>query len=387
MSEAPCSLSPVPGGHPSLKNKKRETNMGRVGFKAENKVATTNYDYPKLKLKVGERARIMVGLEDPIVEYVHTLRKPQIINGVPQMETVKSRSGAESQANVMDFVSRPLCIGDKTILDDKGSDPKNCPMCKLAQEHPDYTKPPQRRYAMHVIRYRTKGGTTEVATPFSVETLVWAFTDTVFNKIVDAAEEFGDLRKHDLLLGPCQAPEHFQKFDISPAAKAAWLESAERKQLTVQTFKENQIPDLTIAAGSAKQKQWIEEDIQSIKDAWAEVSGASADVDVDLDTDLGSLLDGDTDAEGWSTPAAAKEAGVAADADDLLGDLDDLVNGDDEDTSLDPDEDEVTEEKPAPKKAARKPAAKKASESVEEPETTDGSSDDPDNFDDLLADL
>ena len=91
--------------------------MGRVGFKAENKVATTNYDYPKLKLKVGERARIMVGLEDPIVEYVHTLRKPQIVNGVPQMTTEKTRAGQEYQTNVMDFVSRPLCLGDKTILD------------------------------------------------------------------------------------------------------------------------------------------------------------------------------------------------------------------------------------------------------------------------------
>ena len=360
--------------------------MGRVGFKAENKVATTNYDYPKLKLKVGERARIMVGLEDPIVEYVHTLRKPQIINGVPQFETVKDRNGKESQANVMDFVSRPICVGDKTVLESKGSDPKNCPMCKLAQEHPDMTKPPQRRYAMHVIRYATKGGTTEIATPFRVEVLVWAFTDTVFNKIVDAAEEFGDLRKHDLLLGPCQAPEHFQKFDISPAAKAAWLESAERKSLTVQTFKENQIPDLTIAAGSAKQKQWIEEDVQSIKDAWAEASGATPDVDVDLDADLGSLLDKDTDAEGWATPESAKEAGVAADADDLLGDLDDLSNDTDDSTSLDPDEDVTpeVEEKPAAK-TTRKPAAKKAPEPVEE--TATEASDDPDNFDDLLADL
>lgn len=362
--------------------------MGRVGFKAENKVATTNYDYPKLKLKVGERARIMVGLEDPIVEYVHTLRKPQIINGVPQMETAKDRKGAEYQTNVFDFVSRPLCIGDKTILESKGSDPKNCPMCKLAQDHPDMTKPPQRRYAMHVIRYRTKGGTTEVATPFSVETLVWAFTDTVFNKIVDAAEEFGDLRKHDLLLGPCQAPEHFQKFDITPAAKAVWLQSPEWKALTVQTFKENQIPDLTIAAGSAKQKQWIEEDVQTILDAWAEVNGATADEDVDLDADLGSLLDNDKsaekDSEGRATPEAAAEAGVAADADDLLGDLDGLSNDSEDDPSVDVDLDpEPEEEKTAPKATTRKPAAKKEAAPAPEPEA----SSDDDNFDDLLADL
>ncbi len=347
--------------------------MGRVGFKAENKVATTNYDYPKLKLKVGERARIMVGLEDPIVEYVHTLRKPQVINGVPQMETAKDRKGQEYQTNVMDFVSRPLCIGDKTILESKGSDPKNCPMCKLAQDHPDMTKPPQRRYAMHVIRYRTKGGTTEVATPFAVEVLVWAFTDTVFNKIVDAAEEFGDLRKHDLLLGPCQAPEHFQKFDISPAAKAAWLESADRKALTLDTWKNNLIPDLTIAAGSSKQKQWIEEDVQTILDAWGEVSGATADEDVDLDADLGALLDNNSgkDEEGWATKEAAAEVGLDVD-------LDDLTNDTESSDDLLPDEEP---EAPAPK--AKAAPAKKAPEPVEEPEE----SDDADNFDDLLADL
>ncbi len=353
--------------------------MGRVGFKAENKVASTNYDYPKLKLKVGERARIMIGLEDPIVEFVHTLRKPQIINGVAQMETVKDRAGKERQANVMDFISRPICLGDATILADKGSDPKNCPMCKLAQEHPDMTAPPQRRYAVHVIRYRTKGGTTDLATPFSVETLVWAFTDTVFNKIVDAAEEWGDLRKHDLLLGPCQAPEHFQKFDISVAAKAAWLESPERKQLTAQTFKDNQIPDLTIAAGSVKQKQWVEEDVQSILEAWAEVNGAEADDEVDLDTDLADLLDSDEkDADGWAKaePEESGEDSDDAEVDDLLADLDISNDSDDE-----------PEEEPEPVKPAartRKPAAKPAPEP--EPEA-EADSDDIESFEDLLADL
>lgn len=338
--------------------------MPRVEFKSENKVATTNYDYPKLKLKSGERARILVGLEDPIVEYVHTLRKPQIVNGQPQMFKAERKDGSTYDDYKMDFISRPICLGDATILADKGSDPKNCPMCKLAQEHPDYTMPPQRRYAMHVIRYRTKGGSADLVTPFSVETVVWSFTDKTFNKIVDFREEWGDLRKHDLLLGPC-TNETFQQFDITVAAKAAWLEDPERKALTAQTFKENQIPDLTIAAGSVKQKQWVDQDIEAILEAWGTVLGSSpsADDDADLDADLSSLMDKDT----FDEPAAKSAPEAEEPEEDLLASID-----------LD---DEPEEKAPAKKAPAKKAAAKA------EPEVEAEESDDPDNFDDLLADL
>lgn len=362
--------------------------MPRVAFAAENKVATTNYDYPKLKLKNGERARIIVGLEDPIVEYVHTLRKPQIINGQPQMFKAERKDGSTYDDYKMDFISRPICLGDATILSDKGSDPKNCPMCKLAQEHPDYTSAPQRRYAMHVIRYRTKGGTTDIQTPFSVEVLVWSYTDKTFNKIVDFKEEWGDLRKHDLLLGPC-TNETFQQFDITVAAKAAWLEDAERKQLTITTFKENQIPDLTIAAGSVKQKQWVEADIQTILEAWGAVNGAEVETgDVTgLDEDLSGLLGGET--EKWAdgkteAEVAAEKVAPAADADeDILAGLDEFAGG-----AADADEEEPEVAPEPPKPAAKRAPAKKAEFHAPEPEAhAAAETGDVDNFDDLLADL
>lgn len=330
----------------------------RVEFKADNKVAKTNYDYPKLKLKTGERARILVGLESPIVEYVHTLRKPQVINGIPQMTMEKRKDQTEYETNKMDFVGRPLCLGDGGILADKGIDPKNCPICKLAQSNPDMTGAPQRRYAMHIIRYRTKPGSVDVATPFAPEVLVWSFTDTVFNKIVDAAEEWGDLRKHDLLLGPCKS-ENFQQFDISVAAQAAWLENPEAKALTVETFKSNQIPDLSIACGSAKELRWIEEDLTSIKAAWAEVSGATAAPvnTTSLDSDLSGLMGGDdtwADGKTEAEAAAEKATAPAASDDDLLADLDSFAPS-------------AAEEAPAP-------AAPAKSDAVE-----------ADNFDDLLG--
>ena len=348
--------------------------MPRVEFTSENKVATTNYDYPKLKLKKDERARILL-LEAPVREYVHTLRKPQIINGEPQMFTDTRKDGTKFQNYKMDFLSRPICLGDATILEDKGSDPKNCPMCKLAHTNPDFTGAPQRRYAMHVIRYRTKGGSNDLVTPYSVETLVWSFTDKTFNKIADFREEWDDLRKHDLLLGPC-VNELYQQFDITVSSKAAWLEDSERKTLTARTFKENQIPDLTIACGSVKEKRWIEEDLAGITEAWTAVNGhtASSHESTDLDADLNDLMDGadekwadgKTEAEAKAETKKPKKSSKKAatvvedetDVDDLLGDLDDGPS-----LEVTPEDDDEGDDK--------------------EPVPAGG----VDNFDDLLGDL
>lgn len=304
--------------------------MGRIEFTSENKVATTNYDYPKLKLKNGERARILL-LEAPVREYVHTLRAPQIVDGEAKMFMNERKDKTKYEDYVMDFLSRPLCLGDAGILADKGADPKNCPMCELAKSHPDMTSAPQRRYAMHVIRYRTKSGGWELVTPYSVETLVWSFTDKIFNQIADFREEWDDLRKHDLTLGPCEN-ETFQKFSLSVSAKAAWMEDRERMVLTKATFEENQIPDLAIACGSLKEKKWVEDDIEKIKNNWAIATGSkskavAAEDTASLDQDLSSLLDSSSskssastdfsdlvDDEGWAKEAPAEPAKTKAPA-------------------------------------------------------------------------
>lgn len=268
--------------------------MPRIDFVPENKVQKTNFDFPKLKLKAGERARVVV-MENPVINYVHTLRKPQVINGVPQMVTETRRDGTEYQAHKKDFLSTPLCLGDFETLSKDGSDPKNCPICKMAQEHPDWVQAPKPRYAMHVVRYKTKAGGFDPITPYSIEVLVWAFAASVFNKIIEAKEEWGDLKSHDLLLGPCEN-ESFQKFDINVGSKGLWQEDEERKRLTLETFANNQIPDLDIATGSKKEARWIEEDLNQIRQSWALVAGASA-VDTEeiggatLSQDLTSLLD------------------------------------------------------------------------------------------------
>ena len=351
--------------------------MGRVEFTNENKKSTNNYEYPKLKLAQGEKARIVVGLEAPVMEYVHTLRKPQLMNGVPDMETLKRKDGTEYQAYKKAFIGNPICLGREEVLEDKGSDPQNCPMCALAAENSEYTDPPKRRYAMHVMRYRTKGNTADIQTPFSVELLVWSFTQTVFNKLTDIRNDIegGDLRKHDLILGPC-TNANFQQFDITPSLKKAeWMASKENGAIFLETWKENQIPDLTIAVGSVKQRSWIEQDVETIRDAWREVKAAeSGGSSTSLDDDLSTILDKETtpktDEDGWALPESddADESEETSADDDILNQL-----------GSDQDEAPAPEEKPAAKRTASKAAAKPKEEPKAETAV--------DNFDDLLAEM
>jgi hypothetical protein len=133
-----------------------------------------DYDFPKLKLTAkGDIARILL-LESPTYEWVHTLNHPVIEDGIPVMQTKQTRRGEDYQVNKMAFVSRPICQGDDGILEEKGLDPKNCAVCAYAEENPDRMKAPERRFAMHVIKYNTKKNG-DIITPFGVQVLVWAF--------------------------------------------------------------------------------------------------------------------------------------------------------------------------------------------------------------------
>ncbi len=271
--------------------------MPQISFKSENKKASVNYDFPKLKLKKGERARIAV-LTQPDVQYTHNFRKPVMENGKPKMETAQRRDKSEYQTNVMAFVRNPICLGDWATLEDKGSDPEHCPACKMAKDNPDWMQAPKRRFAMHVIRYRTKSGGFGVSEPFAVETLVWSFPDRVFNKLADFTEEAGgDLKTVDLMLGPCEN-EGFQKFDIAMAQKAEWSTEPARKKLTVETLKGGMIPDLSIAIGNTQTEHYMKQDLEDIAEAWMQVSGAdraeASAAGQDLSAGLDNLFNDDS---------------------------------------------------------------------------------------------
>lgn len=276
--------------------------MPRVAFAEENKVVKSNFNFPRLKLEKDEKARISI-VEDPVVEYRHSLDAPIVANGVVQKKEVDRADGSSYTDYKREFISSPLCSGDPEVLAGNGLDPDNCVVCAYVKANKDRAKAPQRRYAMHVIKYKTKPGSGAVATPYSVELVVWAFADRTFNTIADFNSEWaesGGLAHHDLII-TCTNPT-FQNFDFSVAPDAAWEKTAATKSLTKETFKENQIEDLSIACGSKKEERWLKDDLKKVDEAWDLVNRLEGDDTVednpdvaDLDTGIKGLLDDDED--------------------------------------------------------------------------------------------
>ena len=288
--------------------------MGRTTFDPKNQRVDPS-KFPKIKLERDQSARIMLVDKAPMEEWVHTLRAPKILNGVPQTEVRRRRDGSEFTDYVREYISRTVCLGDPGILEEKGVDRKNCPICAMADS--EMTQPPERRFAQHVIEYATKQGSTEIATPFQVSLKVWAYTERTFDKLVGFATEWGDLQKHDLLLGPCTNPT-YQQYDINISPKAEWLASDERKKLVADTYKENKISDndLSDFCGKRRQRKYIDEDLANIKQRWAIVNaGQDAASGPDsamesLDEGLEDLLTSQT---GMASEPSVQEVGSALD--------------------------------------------------------------------------
>lgn len=298
--------------------------MPRVGFTPDNKQGSP-YDYPKLSLERGERARIVVMDTDPWFEYVHTLRMPSLDpNG--KVKTIKvQKYGKEVDEIDYEFVGRHICIGDPSTITEKGADAKTCPVCRASTET-DAVKAPERRFAAHIIQYATKPGSFEVANPFQVSLKAWAFGNKVFDTITDYREESGDLKVHDLLLGPCESAQ-FQKFSIQITTKQAeWLGNEERKALTATTFKENQCKDLSALIARKLGRDLIEEDLEKVLYRNRVAFGKETPVeevptveDVQSALDIGDLFDSNTGPDDSGSPSITEfEVG---DLESLLEDL------------------------------------------------------------------
>ncbi len=255
--------------------------MPRIEYDTFKPISKTNYDFPKLKLKVGEFARIVL-LEAPWTEWTHRLEKFSIQDGKPVWIKKTRMNGTEYEVRQKDFISNPICLGKQEIIegDGKGLDPQNCPICALAKENPELAEAPKRRFAVNAVRYRTKPGGNVLTTPFSVDWVVWQFPEKRAGRIISLREEWGDLRKHDLILGPCEAPESFQKYEINISPRAEWLEDDDRKQRTLATYNDNKMDDLAAACGSIKEPTWLNQDIEQVRESWFQVQateGKAAD--------------------------------------------------------------------------------------------------------------
>lgn len=237
---------------------------------------TADNDFDRLKLKLNEKARIVL-LEKPTYAWVHTLRAPKIVDG--QAVMIKRKRGNEEFLDYdLDFIGRPLCLGDDGVLSDDAVDPKNCPVCKRAKES-DEVSPPDRRFAVNVVRYglARDGGPSD---PFTCACLVWSFTEGVYNKLYGIAQEYkgrGGLIGLDLILGPCQPPETYQKFDIMAGSDSWWQSSDNVKDTVVKTYQNNKVENLEAACGRKTELRWIKDDLAKISGRWRQAHGSVED--------------------------------------------------------------------------------------------------------------
>lgn len=276
--------------------------MVKMTFSSENK-QKSDFDFPKLSLDHGERARVVMIDAEPEMMFIHTLRAPEIINGEVVMEKVKAKDGSLSDKPKYNFIGRHICFGNIETLLKNGKDPEQCPTCAAAQQS-DAIEAPVPRYATHVVRYKTQPGGFKIQTPFQAELLVWAFTAGRFNSLVDIAEEHGDLRKKDLLLGPCEN-KMYQNFDIQVGGTAEWLADEERNSFVKRLYAENKLEDLMPAIGRKISREMANDDIQKVLIRHAQAFGGSAsesaaESNIAGGMDLDNLLGG-----GDSTPASA----------------------------------------------------------------------------------
>lgn len=299
--------------------------MPLTEFTPSNK-AESAADFPKLKLDHGEKA-LVACLENPMFEYVHTLRMPRVTkDGQPEYGETQRNDGTTISILKQDFVGRPLCLGDYEKIGDKGVDPDRCPACRESEEGKGVT-PPDRRFAMHVIKYATRSGSNyTLIEPFSVQCVIWAFTDRIFNLLTDFVSTWGPLNSYDLQLGPCENKD-YQKFDIHVARDAAYAGSMERKQLVAATFRGNRASDLSLFCGRRSTRDWMENDIRQIRNRWRVIDGEPDTVTAQVQApalaeSLASLLDGVPPSVAQApAPAAVAQPAATPAGDDPFADL------------------------------------------------------------------
>lgn len=301
--------------------------MPRVTFTEPAGLDRNASAFPKMKLGDGEIARVAC-LEQPVMVYVHTLEKPKILNGKAVMEEKLRKDKSTYTKNAMRYVSSFLCLGDYDVMLERGVDPDNCPACKQSTRS-DEVKAPKPKYAMNVLRYATKPNTRGEVTPqFNAWVEAWVYSAQQYNKLRNFALEDWNLQEHDLVLGPCE-DESFQRFEIVISPKeAAWRATEDTKKLALTTFKENKASDEDLEALCARkvEKKYIEQDLETVHDAWLEIQGVpTSAIDVAIqktdDVVMSSRDLGTAAKDIESEKASASSTDIVMDFDELMKDL------------------------------------------------------------------
>jgi hypothetical protein len=169
-----------------------------IGFNSKYKSASL-FDIDQLRLQRDEKARILIIDEKVRMVLAHYIRS------------------GESDDKGSQRGKYYACLGDYDRVMADTKDPSSCPACRVAEAGRDVpVSLPRRRFVLNIARYRTnsKGA---VSVPVSLAHELWIFGDDKFNKLVDRAEEHGDLRARDLIV-TCVA-QQYQNYDIDVSAK------------------------------------------------------------------------------------------------------------------------------------------------------------------------
>ena len=284
--------------------------MPRQAIAEEHRTNAAGDIFPRLKFREkGEKGRVAF-YEKPWKEWVHQLRAPIIgEDGRPQKEKRESRFGKPYEVFETEFVSNPICLGGVGVLDVKGVDPDNCPVCAGALAPGGESLKPRQRFAANVVRYFTKPGSYDLRIPFGCTVEVWAFSDNMYDDLLDLQKELPDqnIQLHDVLL-ECEVVE-FQRVKISTRLVPGWQEHAEGVSIIQQLLAEpgNTATDeqLRDACGRERDRAYMQEDADLVLRRWRQIS------------EIGSA----------EVPSAASTASLGGGADNLQTGIDNLMQG------------------------------------------------------------
>lgn len=195
--------------------------MPRIGY-SEDFAGGEGDKYPRLKFQGKGEVKRIVCPDPPFMEWVHRIEAPKVVNGAAVMVMRKRKDNSEYPDYEMQWFSSPICLGSNATLIKDKLDPANCPACESASRATGLLEP-VRRYSMAVVEYTIRQSTEFAPVePFSATLSIWAYTARMYDKLLGITRQWGNLREHDLLLGPCE-DVGFQRFNVEVAAQALWL--------------------------------------------------------------------------------------------------------------------------------------------------------------------
>lgn len=195
--------------------------MPRIGY-SEDFAGGEGDRYPRLKFQAKGELKRIVCPDPPFMEWVHRIEAPKVVNGAAVMVMRKRKDNSEYPDYEMQWFSSPICLGSNATLVRDKLDPANCPACESASRATGLTEP-ARRYSMAVVEYTIRQSADFAPVePFSATLSIWAYTARMYDKLLGITRQWGNLREHDLLLGPCE-DVGFQRYNVEVAAQALWL--------------------------------------------------------------------------------------------------------------------------------------------------------------------